>query len=323
MVSENQYIYAVARIRARELGLLDRAFIEQLIAARSHKEAIRLLRDKGWGDKGEESLEELVSSERDKTWNFMRELVGDLSLFDAMLCQNDFHNLKAAVKQAYLDREIPDIFLDGGTVALETIIRAVSEHDFASLPEHMSGCANESYEVLFHTGNSQLADAIIDKACLDAVYAKGMASGNEAMMEYAELKTALSDILIAVRGAEGGRGSDFFERTLAQCKTLDVKSLGEAAAADLDAICGYLESTCYSGAAAALRTSTAAFEVWGDSLIIARMKRQKYNPFTASPLVAYVLARENEIKTVTIILKGKLYGMAEKDIRERMRDMYV
>ncbi|AHM58031.1 hypothetical protein EAL2_808p05280 (plasmid) [Peptoclostridium acidaminophilum DSM 3953] len=323
IVPENQYIYAVARIRSKELKLLDRVFIEQLIAASSYKEAIRLLRDRGWGDKGEESLEELLTFEREKTWNLIRELVGDISLFDAILCQNDYHNLKAAIKQVYLDKEIPDIFLAGGTVDLETIIRAVSEHNFTSLPEHMSGCANESYGVLFHTGNSQLADAIIDKACLDAVYAKGMASGNEAIMEYAELKVALSDILIAVRGHEAGRGSDFFKRTLAQCKTLDAMSLGEAAFAGLDAICGYLKTTCYSGAADALRMSTVAFEVWGDSLIISHMKRQKYNPFTASPLVAYVLARENEIKTVTIILKGKLYGLADKAIRERMRDMYV
>jgi len=322
-MSENQYLYAVARIRAKELRLLDTGFIEQLIASPSLEEAIRLLRDRGWGDKGDESLEELISAEREKTWKLMRELMGDMSLFDALRCQNDFHNLKAVIKQAYLGEEIPDIYVASGTVDLETIINSAREHDFSDLPEHMSICANESYEVMFHTGDSQLADSIIDKACLDAVYAKGMASGNEAIMDYAELRVALSDILIAVRGHKAGRSSDFFKRALAQCKTLDALSIGQAAATSLDAICGYLEGTRYSEGAAALKASTAAFEAWGDSLIIGHMKRQKYNPFTASPLVAYALARENEIKTVMIVLQGKRYNLPEGDIRERTRDMYV
>ncbi|MCI8744511.1 MAG: V-type ATP synthase subunit C, partial [Lachnospiraceae bacterium] len=35
------------------------------------------------------------------------------------------------------------------------------------------------------------------------------------------------------------------------------------------------------------------------------------------------LARENEIKTVRIILSGKLNGLSDDSIRERVREMYV
>ena len=35
------------------------------------------------------------------------------------------------------------------------------------------------------------------------------------------------------------------------------------------------------------------------------------------------LARENEIKTVRIILSGKANGLSEESIRERIREMYV
>ena len=37
---------------------------------------------------------------------------------------------------------------------------------------------------------------------------------------------------------------------------------------------------------------------------------QKYNSFSVGPLFAYLLARENEIKTVRIILTGKLNELA-------------
>ena len=43
----------------------------------------------------------------------------------------------------------------------------------------------------------------------------------------------------------------------------------------------------------------------------------------AGPLVAYVLGRLNEITTVRIILSGKLNGLPDSAIRERVREMYV
>ena len=53
------------------------------------------------------------------------------------------------------------------------------------------------------------------------------------------------------------------------------------------------------------------------------MQPQKYQSFSVGPLVAYVLARENEIKTVRIILSGKRSGLSDDSIRERVREMYV
>ena len=51
--------------------------------------------------------------------------------------------------------------------------------------------------------------------------------------------------------------------------------------------------------------------------------RDRYNSFSVGPLVAYVLARENEIKTVRIIRTGKQNDFPDEAIRERIREMYV
>ena len=57
--------------------------------------------------------------------------------------------------------------------------------------------------------------------------------------------------------------------------------------------------------------------------MIQTMQPQKYEVFSVGPLVAYVLARENEIKTVRIIVSGKRSGLSDDSIRERVREMYV
>ena len=57
--------------------------------------------------------------------------------------------------------------------------------------------------------------------------------------------------------------------------------------------------------------------------IIRAMKPQKYNAFTLGPIFAYVIARQNEIKTVRIVLTGKQNDLSEEAIRERVREMYA
>ena len=91
----------------------------------------------GWGDHNGESAEEILSQEREKTWSFIRELVSDMSVFDTFLYEKDFHNLKAAIKQVYIRNEVPNIFINDGTVDANQIYEAVKNHDFSILPEHM------------------------------------------------------------------------------------------------------------------------------------------------------------------------------------------
>ena len=62
---------------------------------------------------------------------------------------------------------------------------------------------------------------------------------------------------------------------------------------------------------------------WCSDLVISQIKPQKSNPFTLGPVAAYVLARENEIKCVRMILSGKQNGLPEQVIRERLGEMYV
>ncbi len=321
-MSENNYAYAVARIRSKELSLISAQTLEQLLASKSYEECLRLLADKGWSADSADAGE-LLSGEREKTWKLISELVEDMSVFDVFLYPNDFHNLKAAIKQVCTDTVTPQIFIAHGTVASELIVQAVKEHDFSLLPAHMRAAGEEALEVMLHTRDGQLCDVILDEAALEAAYTAGKASKNELIEKYAELTAAAADIKIAVRCQKTGKKLDFIMRALAHCDTIDTEKLAAAAVSGLDAICEYLEKTPYADAVQEIKKSTSAFERWCDNLIIAYIRPQKYNPFTIAPLAAYILARENEMKSVRIILSGKLNNLSDESIRERLREMYV
>ena len=77
------------------------------------------------------------------------------------------------------------------------------------------------------------------------------------------------------------------------------------------------------GAVEVLNQSASAFERWCDNRLIEKIQPQKYETTTVAPLAAWLLARENEIKTVRILLSGKRNGLSDDAIRERLREMYV
>jgi V/A-type H+-transporting ATPase subunit C len=320
---EKQYIYAVARIRSKELQLLDDQFINQLMAAPGYNECLKLLLDKGWAKEGITELEQMLKHEQEETWDFISDLVEDMSVFDVLLLPKDYHNLKAAIKMVYTGSEDENIFLNHGSIDAGTILEAVKSQDFTLLPEHMRTAAGEAYRVLTETGDGQLCDLIIDKAALEAIYSAGKEQSDEVLKLFAEMKTASANIKVAVRAQRTGKSLEWIQRALAPCDTLDVEVLARAAVSGFDEICEYLMQTEYAEGVDELKRSLSHFERWCDDRLIQRIQPQKYNPFTLGPLAAYLLARDNEIKTVRIILLGKLNEISEEAIRERLRIMYV
>lgn len=322
-MAKKDYIYQVARIRAKELTLLSSAFIKQLLSVKTVEECLKLLEEKSWGAEGAENIEELLRGEREKTWELMREMVEDMSVFDVFLYNNDYHNLKAAMKDALIEGEPTGIYLAEGTVPLKKIKQAVSENNMSLLPERMQEVAKKAYDILLHTGDSQESDVIIDRAALNDIYDAANQSSNEFLRMYGEVIVACADIKIAIRAVRTGKDMHFLKGALAKCDSLNIDLLAKAATDSEKAIADYLEITAYKEAVPALLKSISTFEVWCDNYLIKAMKSQLSEPFEIGPLAAYILARENEIKTVRLILSGKQNDLPDEVIHERVREMYV
>ena len=304
-----EYTYAVARIRALEGSLLSQSSIEQLMACQNERQCLQFLSEKGWGDgAGTADTEEILRKEEEKIWEVIQDVAPDMSVFDVLSYSKVFHNLKAAIKIVCTDAGSRNVFYDDCQIPGDEMLRIVQNKEFRRLPDNMVSAAEEAYDTLLHTGDGQLCDVIIDRAALDAIYEAGKNAQDEIIRNYAESTVAIADIKIAVRCQKTGKSIDFMKRAMAECGTLSVDYLAKAAVSGMDAIRDYLSGTEYAEGAQALEESPSAFERWCDNRMIEIMKPQKYRAFSVGPLVAYILARENEIKTVRIILTGKQNG---------------
>lgn len=315
------YAYGVARTHIRESNLLTRQDVEQLFAAATYEEAVQLLGDKGYtGDTGK--MESLMDARREDLWKFIDELSVAQDEFKILRYETDFHNLKVSVKAQIGDADPEEFFLAYGNVPAQEIWTAVKERKFELLPSFLSEPGKNALEFLLRTQDGQGCDMYLDRTTLETISKAGEESAIPLIREYARWKTASTNIKIAVRCCLTEKTADFIQKALAPCAELDCRRLSLAASKDMEPIYEYLGYTDYAGSVDALKISLSAFEKWCDNRLMERILPEKTKSFGLGPIIAYVLAVENEIKMVRLILSGKLNHLDENLIRERMRELY-
>ena len=75
-MADKQYVYAVARIRSKELSLLSGAFLEQLTAAKTMTSVSSFLWRRAGGEDGMTNAADILAIEKRKTWELINEAGG-------------------------------------------------------------------------------------------------------------------------------------------------------------------------------------------------------------------------------------------------------
>lgn len=322
-MGNTKYAYAVARIRVLETQLLTDQAVEQLLACRTMEQGMQFLAEKGWGNGSPGlSMEEMLRQEEERTWNVIREIAPDAEVFRVLLYPKQFHNLKAAVKSAATGKKGIPLFYEGSGVSGEELAQWIENREFSRLPENMEHVAREAYEGLLRTGDGQRSEVRIDRETLEQMQKEAERTGEPVIREYTELLAAVTNIKVVMRCIRTGKDQEFMDQAVAAGGSLDKENLIRAALSGEEGFLSYLEGTSYRDGAAAWKQSPAAFELWCDNQILEQAKAHQYESFSPGPLLGYLVARENEIKTVRIILTGKQNQFSREEIRERVRRMY-
>ena len=330
MPDNKDFTFAVARVRSAEARLMTDNDIESLVEAKSGAAVKAALEKRGCSTEGfrlsGEFADELAKRERASLWEFAAELCGGETLALAPLCvRGDFHNLKAAVKSHALGYEEEGVYMRSGiSVSPELTLKCVKDGDFSPLPEYMRDCAEQTQKLMLGTHDAQLCDMSADRGALEALNLLSRKSGLKAYELYARNLTAFADINLAVRMSRLNKPAEMIRLGVAALDGLDTERLIKAASRSPGDVYAFLDTTEYSGAAAALREKgAAAFEKWFGDRLVDALRPQKYNPFSLNPVVAYLIARENEIKNIRLILILKSAGISAGRIRERCVKSYV
>lgn len=323
-MSSVKYASAVAAVRAMESSLLSQSDVEAMANAAGFMDVAGILASSG--RRVPEEYDELLGSlekELCEIWEMISGYAPDCKELEILLYRNNFYNLKAALKALIINKNPESIFVSPTTLELDRLTEIVSSKSYEELPEYMRGAAEDAYTILTKNLDGQLAEVVIDTACLEAMKSSAKKSGSRLMMKYADLTAALSDIKTAYRCSIMNKTDSFMQLAVCGSSGLDRESLIRVALGGADNLLSYLDGTHFAEAAEKLRESTAAFEKWCDDELLSVFDEAKMQSFGAAPLAAYFAAKETEIKNLRILLVCKNCGAAKETIMERMRRLYV
>ena len=321
-MNPSEYTYAVGRIRSNETMLLSSQEMNGLIVAGSYEESVRRLNDRGYeiiGTDYASALEKRLSD----AWELIETLLPDRSQFDSILIENDFQNLKAAVKALVCGKDAASLTFAPSVWSPGLIHDAVAKNDNEALPEPLRHAHRSAYRILTQTRFAQLADSVVDRAALEWSITLAKKADHPVMEEIAQTKAACADIKILYRCVKANKARSFTERCVCACDAFEKAEIISAAMEGMDAFLDFVSHTAYADAAAALRESPAAYEKWCDDKMLSVLRPAKINIDGIAPIAAYWFAVQNEVKNARIILSAKRNGMPDETVRGRVRELYV
>ena len=317
--------FAIGNLRARENRLLKSGDLNQLSAAKSTDELAKMLTDRGIGATDTADVPRLLSEETEKLWEYVTENAPDMSAFEPFLYENDFHNYKAVLKGVVRGREYGGLLILPATVEISVIERAVKDKHFDLLPEFMRSAADESYSVFTKTGDSQLADCIIDAGLMTAQLNKAKKIGNPIILKLITVTVFYNNMKAALRAAKANKSSAFLETLITETGVVSKKAMIAAALSGEEKLLELMSKAMEIGggeAVEAYRRSPAEFEKFADDCVIKAARQCKIITLGIEPIVGYMLARKAEITDLRIIYSGIKTGQPTEKTRERLRELY-
>ena len=152
---------------------------------------------------------------------------------------------------------------------------------------------------------------------------------NRFVENYVRSQIDLTNVKSLIRVKKQNKDRKFLKEVLIEGGNTDKDNLISLLMDNVESIAGKLSYADYIeplrlGVEDYIKTgSLNSLEKLTDDYIVKIMKDAKYVSFGPEPVIAYIFAKENEIKLIRIIMVGKINGIDGEVIRERLRENYV
>lgn len=336
MKTDTRYTYSVARIRALERRLLDRARIEMMLEARTAQDVLKILAETDYGSllaevKDVHQYEIILGMERKKVFELLRKIAPQKEIIDIFAVRYDFHNFKVLLKAKYLGELAAELTVDAGTIDPGKLEKMVAEDDWRDLPANYRKAVETAVSGFNQTGDPQAFSFLLDSAMFEILIDLAKQSGSEYLVNYYRIQIDLLNIGAFLRVKNLKKSREFLDNVLLANGTIEkrVFLLLYNEPEPADALISRLNLTDYApiveeGARFwAKHRTTTHFEKLADNYLLEFVKNAKLVVFGVEPLLAYLVAKEIEIRVIRMIMVGKLNGIPAEDIRERLRDVYA
>lgn len=322
------YLYATARIRAMESGLVGREKLNALSECKTAEDAVTLLLSAGFEKvtrkDGAPDTEGMLSAALKKGFAAVEESVPDPGMTALARLPYDGHNIKAVLKCTAWGIDAESMLIDLGTVPADRVIRAVTGAETDVFPRNMGAAISPAKAAYQASGDPREIDFLLDKACFAdlAEAAEGFAFATRYVAAKADLVNVLTCLRLFRMGA-GASGETLLYRVLVPGGTLDVSFFKAAYDAGEEGFLTALAATPYTALAAVGTRTPENAERAADNYLAGLLRETAFCAYGPEVPFAYLMGLDTAVRNVRILLAGKAAGLSADAIRERVRDNYV
>jgi V/A-type H+/Na+-transporting ATPase subunit C len=328
------YAQAVSRIRAMETKLLDSSKINRMIESSTADETMKILQETEYAEfmgnvKRAEDYEILLSEELKRVYSLVYGISPEKLIIDILSLRYDYHNIKVLLKAKALNKDFDYLLIPIGTVDIKTLKSSIDSEDYIDLSTNMREAIESVLKVFDLDKDPQKIDIYLDKYLYKEQLELSSKLNDSFVINYMKQLIDITNIKTFLRVKKQNKEKDFLNEVLIDGGKIDFDVYNNYYN---DSNENFMNKISYTDYFDILREgieefnttgSLNAFEKLSDNFMMKFIREAKYVSFGVEPIIAYVLAKETEIKVVRIIMVGKLNNVEPDVIKERLRDMYV
>jgi len=277
--------------------------------------------------KNPDAYEPLLQAKLKETYERLYTLCPEPEVVDVLNLKYVFHNLKVLAKSAASEHAKQN---SEGLLSEVTALSAneVLAGEKGEAPAYAVAAYQEMLNAYGETRDPQAVDMAGDRLMYARMLELAEGLGNEFILKYVQMSIDVYNLRLLVRSKNMQRGVRFLRASLLPGGLTDTDFMKDNYDKPFDTIaqrCYY----AYFGDAMRLSEESyeknknfATLEKLTDNLLTAHIASAKYIAFGPEPLFAYLVARENEIRQMRIVITCKINHISEDVLRERLRELY-
>lgn len=340
------YGFPLGRVRVLEGRLLPLQRLERLVEARDFHEQHRILAETGYGElfsdaTTAEDVENALDSALETAYDFMEESRLPEPIIEFFRVRYDFLNLRMLLKYRIADAAKPERWSVHGSVPPDAFEAAAAEGDdwLDELPDRLAKTG--AHVVDAATGGEgdregEEADALeaagidmaLDKAFYERIRDITAYEGSAWFARLGRIMVDMANARIVVRARRFGKDNEWLSTALIEGGGVRADLIAQSET-PVDVLIGEIHAALGAvspdelAALAAQLASTETMDIAADNVVLNMAQKGRMVAIGVEPIASYVLALENEIALLRIVLLGKLANMPTPAIHQRVRRLYV
>ena len=333
-INEGDYSYASGLIRAKEPKLLTGSQYARMLDAATAEEAYKVLTDAGYGLGGGSApgvfaFEQLLADEMRKCFMLLAGIAPNEEIVKVFQRRYDYFNVKVLLKAELSGQQIPPILFDTGTIGSESMKRMIRERDYGEFTEIMADAVAQVYDVFARMQDPQAVDLVLDRASYRQFAEDIRNIDSPFLRDLADYIIDITNIRMFIRARALNRSWDFIGKLLLDGGTIDREVYHRNCDRTAESFAEDIRKTRYGDAVrkglelVKSGKNSSGLEKTLDDLLMSFIRSAKLVTIGVEPLIAYLFAKDTEIRNVRMIMTGRINNLPADMIRERLRDSYV